>query len=292
MYGGSHSLSVADHEGVRMPFVNIALARGKSAEYLQAVSRAVHDALVAEFGMIPEDKFQLIRQHEPGEMIFHPNFRGGPRSEDWIMLTITDGRDRGERAKRRFYQTLVQLLEKEAGVRPADVFVIVTITAPENFSFAGGAILTDVLAAEALAASSADSGSRAAYTKPEMIYAIGELFDRRDSTRILPMLRDDFVMKIPSSLSYGGDYIGRQAFAKHFAGVPGGDAVWDSFEVHLDQIIDGGDYLMAQLTNTVMLKGGGAPVVIKNLWLFEVANGRFVSTQLYADTAAARSTTG
>ena len=31
-----------------MPFVNISLARGKSGEYLEAVSRAVHNALVAE----------------------------------------------------------------------------------------------------------------------------------------------------------------------------------------------------------------------------------------------------
>ena len=31
-----------------MPFVNISLARGKPGEYLEAVSRAVHEALVAE----------------------------------------------------------------------------------------------------------------------------------------------------------------------------------------------------------------------------------------------------
>jgi phenylpyruvate tautomerase PptA (4-oxalocrotonate tautomerase family) len=87
-----------------MPFVNISLARGKSGEYLKAVSRAVHDALVAELHMKPEDEFQLIHQHEPGEMVFNLNFRGGPRSDDWIVFTITDGLERGERAKRRFYR--------------------------------------------------------------------------------------------------------------------------------------------------------------------------------------------
>src|SRR6185437_10465580 len=96
--------------GILMPFVNISLARGKSTEYLEAVSRAVHDALVAELHMKPEDKFQLVHQHEPGELVFNRNFRGGPRSDDWIVFTITDGLDRGERAKRRFYKTLVRLL--------------------------------------------------------------------------------------------------------------------------------------------------------------------------------------
>ena len=35
-------------------------------------------------------------------MVFNRSFRGGPRSGDWIVFTITDGLERGERAKRRF----------------------------------------------------------------------------------------------------------------------------------------------------------------------------------------------
>jgi hypothetical protein len=150
-----------------MPFVNISLARGKSGEYLEAVSRAVHDALVAELHMKPEHDFQLIRQHEAGEMVFNRNFRGGLRSDDWIVFTITDGLDRGERAKRRFYKTLVRLL----GEGPAD-------------------------------------------------------------------------------------------------------------------------YLVAQLTNTAVLKATGKTVVFQNAWLFEAASGRLVSVQLYADTAAVGSSAG
>ena len=183
-----------------MPFVNISLARGKSGEYLEAVSRAVHDALVAELHMTPEDDFQLIHQHEAGELVFNRNFRGGPRSDDWIVFTITDGLDRGERAKRRFYKTLVRLLQEGPGVRPADVFVMMTVTPPENFSFADGVTGTDVVAAEALDTAAKAPGSRETYTKAEMAYAITELLWHRDSSRILPMLRQDFVLKIPATL--------------------------------------------------------------------------------------------
>jgi hypothetical protein len=38
-----------------MSFVNISLARGKPPEYLEAVSQAVHGALVAELNMKPGD---------------------------------------------------------------------------------------------------------------------------------------------------------------------------------------------------------------------------------------------
>jgi hypothetical protein len=34
-----------------------------------------------------------------------------------------------------------------------------------------------------------------------------------------------------------------------FAGTPGGAEVWESFDVHVDQVIESADYLVAQLTN-------------------------------------------
>ena len=275
-----------------MPFVDISLARGKPGEYLEAVSRAVHDALVAELHMKPEDDFQLIRQHEPDELVFNRNFRGGPRSGDWIVFTITDGLDRGERAKRRFYKTLVRLLQEGPGIRPADVFVMMTVTPPENFSFAGGVTGTDVAAAEALDAAARAPGSRETYTKAEMAYAITRLLGHRDISPVLPMLRQGFVLKIPATLPYGGQFTGPEAFAKFFTGTPGGAEVWESFDVNVDQVIESADYLVAQLTNTAVLKRTGQTVVFQNLWLFEVSGGRLVSAQLYADTAAVRSGAG
>ena len=269
-----------------MPFVDISLARGKSAEYLEAVSRAVHDALVTELRMRPEDNFQLIHQHEPGEMVFNRDFRGGPRSGDWMVVTITDGLDRGERAKRRFYKTLVRLLAEGPGVRPADVFVMMTVTPPENFSFADGVTVTDVTAAEALAAAAKDPGSRVTYTRAEMAHAVTELLQHRDSGPILPMLTQDFVLKIPATLPYGGQFTGPAAFAEFFAGTPGGAQVWESFDVRVDQVIESPDYLVAQLTNTAVPKATGKAVVFQNAWVFEAAGGHLVSAQLYADTAA------
>ncbi len=229
---------------------------------------------------------------KPGELVFNRNFRGGPRSDDWIVFTITDGLDRGERAKRRFYKTLVRLLQEGPGVRPADVFVMMTVTSPENFSFADGVTGTDVVAAEALEEAAQAPGSRETYTKAEMAYAITELLEHRDSSRILPMLRQDFVLKIPATLPYGGEFTGPETFAKFFAGTPGGAQVWESFDVHVDQVIESADYLVAQLTNTAVLKATGKTTVIQNLWLFEVASGRLASAQLYADTAAVRSSAG
>ena len=106
------------------------------------------------------------------------------------------------------------------------------------------------------------------------------------------MLDQDFVLKIPAILPYGGEFTGPEAFANFFAGTPGGAEVWESFDVHVDQVIESADYLVAQLTNTAVPKSTGKTVVFQNAWLFEAANGRPVSAQLYADTAAVSSNAG
>ncbi|QIQ01558.1 tautomerase family protein [Streptomyces liangshanensis] len=132
-----------------MPFVTIDLLRGKSPAYLESVSDAVHEALVEGLGMFPDDRFQVIHQLAPGELVFSRTFRGGPRSDDFIVFTITDGLDRGDEAKKAFYLALTRNLAASPGVRPADVFVKMLVTPPINFSFADGEAATDTTAREA-----------------------------------------------------------------------------------------------------------------------------------------------
>jgi hypothetical protein len=68
--------------------------------------------------------------------------------------------------------------------------------------------------------------------------------------------------------------------------------VWESFDIHVDQVIESVDYLVAQLTNTAVLRATVKTVVIQNVRLCEAASGRLVSAQRYADTAAVRSSAG
>ena len=84
-------------------------------------------------------------------MIFSRDFRGGPRSDDFIVFTITEGIDSGEQAKERFYKTLVDLLQKDPGARGEDVFVMIHLTPPANFSFAAGVSAAEIVAAQARA---------------------------------------------------------------------------------------------------------------------------------------------
>jgi phenylpyruvate tautomerase PptA (4-oxalocrotonate tautomerase family) len=268
-----------------MPFVNISLTSGKPREYLDAVSYAVHEALVQELGMNPDDRFQLIDRYEPGEMIFSRDFRGGPRSDDFIVFTITEGIDSGEQAKQRFYKTLVDLLQKDPGVRPEDVFVMIHLTPPANFSFGGGVSAPEIIASQARA----ETGATSSFTKPELIDAVTELFRDNDRARIVPMLPETFVLKIPETLPYGGSFQGPAEFDRFFKRIYDDHDHWSSFhtELALGRVLDAGTHLVAPLRVTGVAKNSGATVTVENLWLFEIAEGNFVRAQLYADTAAA-----
>jgi len=121
-----------------MPFARISLHRGKTPVYLQALSQGLHDALFEIFKMPVADRFQVIHQHEVGEMIIDPNYQGGPRSHDYVLIAITGGKPRDTETKRDFYRVLVERLEAAIGLSPEDVMVVITTTAADEWSFAGG----------------------------------------------------------------------------------------------------------------------------------------------------------
>ncbi|AYG60377.1 tautomerase family protein [Rhizobium jaguaris] len=121
-----------------MPFTRISLLRGKSPEYLQALSDNFHRAMVETFEAPPTDRFQEIRQLEPGELIFDRTYLGGPRSDDYVFFQITIGKPRSTEVKKAFYRRLVTLLADQPGVRPEDVMINIVTTTREDWSFADG----------------------------------------------------------------------------------------------------------------------------------------------------------
>ncbi|HEY3978326.1 MAG TPA: nuclear transport factor 2 family protein [Streptosporangiaceae bacterium] len=127
------------------------------------------------------------------------------------------------------------------------------------------------------------------YSKAELIDAVTELFTANDRARIVPMLPETFVLKIPATLPYGGSFRGPGEFDRFFARIYDNQEFWATFrtELAVGRVLDAGDYLVAPLQVTARPKSSAETVTVENLWLFEIADGSFVRAQLYADTAAA-----
>ena len=121
-----------------MPVSRISLLKGKSPEYLLALSNSLHQALVEAFEVPPTDRFQLIHQHAAEELIFDAHYMGGPRTEDYVLIAVTAGRVRSTATKQAFYQRLVDLLAVSPGIRPQDVMIVINTTAADDWSFGSG----------------------------------------------------------------------------------------------------------------------------------------------------------
>ena len=124
-----------------MPLTRISLARGKSPDDLRALSDSLQRALVETFDVPPDDRFQIIHQHEPGELVFDRHYLGGPRSDDFVLFQVTAGRPRSTATKTAFYRCLVERLAEAPGLRPGDVMVVISTTQLDDWSFAGGVAL-------------------------------------------------------------------------------------------------------------------------------------------------------
>ena len=121
-----------------MPLVKIHLRRGKGEEYARLVSEAIHDALVTEASVPPDDRFHLIHQIEPADLIAHPSYGGVNRTADLIVVEITLNVGRSVEIKRNIYRRMARNLERAVELRPDDLLVSLVEVTMENWSFGRG----------------------------------------------------------------------------------------------------------------------------------------------------------
>jgi phenylpyruvate tautomerase PptA (4-oxalocrotonate tautomerase family) len=121
-----------------MPLVRISLLKGKSPVYLRAVSDGVHQALVDAFSIPPDDRFQLIHQHEADEFIYDAEYLGVHRSADVVFIHITAGNWRDTAKKKALYAALAAHLGQSPGLRAEDVQVVLSSNERDEWSFGNG----------------------------------------------------------------------------------------------------------------------------------------------------------
>ncbi|HEX9163747.1 MAG TPA: tautomerase family protein [Thermoanaerobaculia bacterium] len=121
-----------------MPLVEITLRRGKSSEYVRSVADAVHEALVAQANVPPDDRFQIVHQVDDTTVIAHPSYGAVSRSSDLIIVKITLNAGRTVEIKKNLYGDIARRLERAADVRQDDVMICLIEVVKENWSFGGG----------------------------------------------------------------------------------------------------------------------------------------------------------
>lgn len=121
-----------------MPLVQVSLLKGKPPEYLRAIGDGVHQALVEAFGIPPDDRFQLFRQHERDEFVYDPGYLGVRRSDDVVFIHIVAGNWRDTAQKKALYRAIADKLARAPGLRREDVQVVLSTNGRDDWSFGNG----------------------------------------------------------------------------------------------------------------------------------------------------------
>jgi phenylpyruvate tautomerase PptA (4-oxalocrotonate tautomerase family) len=121
-----------------MPLVRISVMNGRSAAQKRALGDAVHRALVETIDVPALDRFQVITEHEPGDLIYDPEYLGIHRSDGVVFIQITLSRGRSLAQKRALYRGIAANLHESTGLRTEDVFVSLVEVGREDWSFGHG----------------------------------------------------------------------------------------------------------------------------------------------------------
>ena len=121
-----------------MPFVSISLQKGKSRAHRRAIADGVHQALVKTYDVPPDDRFQVIKDYEPEDLIYNEDYLGIHRSPDVVFIHITASDTRDLPKKKALFAGIVDRLGADPGLRPQDVQVIIASNDRTDWSFGNG----------------------------------------------------------------------------------------------------------------------------------------------------------
>jgi hypothetical protein len=120
-----------------MPLVRIDMIRGRDREGIAAIADATQQSLVEVLEIPERDRFQIITQHDPDEIVALDAGLGFERTSGVVIIHVFTQRGRDTEVKQRLYRTLADRLGR-VGVKGEDLFMSYFENGPEDWSFADG----------------------------------------------------------------------------------------------------------------------------------------------------------
>jgi phenylpyruvate tautomerase PptA (4-oxalocrotonate tautomerase family) len=121
-----------------MPLARISVPTGKSADYRKTVGDVVYEAMLPTLKAPEGDRFQIVTEHSPNDLILDPNYLGISRTKEAIIVQLTLREGRTVEQKKDFFTAVADGLHDRLKVRREDVFINLVETKKEDWSFGNG----------------------------------------------------------------------------------------------------------------------------------------------------------
>lgn len=120
-----------------MPLMRFDVIEGRSKESLKAMLDAAHRGMVDAFEVPEKDRYQIVHQHAPEEMIIEDTGLGFTRSKDVVLISVTS-KQRTEEQKKTLYHHLVKELHEQCGISKEDIMISIASNGDADWSFGMG----------------------------------------------------------------------------------------------------------------------------------------------------------
>lgn len=122
-----------------MPLVKITIRKGKSTEYKKTLLDGVHEALVQAFKIPEHDRFQMLYELEK-DCFEAPS----TKTDNITVIEMTVFKGRSNEAKKQLYESIVNNLAKNPGIKGDDITIVLHEPPLENWGIRGGKIASEI----------------------------------------------------------------------------------------------------------------------------------------------------
>jgi phenylpyruvate tautomerase PptA (4-oxalocrotonate tautomerase family) len=122
-----------------MPLVYYDIVRGRSRDQVRALLDSTQAAIVEAFRTPERDRYQLVTEHAPDDLIIQDHGLGIERSENIVIMHMINREGKKTAAqKEKLYTLLAQNLKRDCGLDPSDLVVSITENESEDWSLGYG----------------------------------------------------------------------------------------------------------------------------------------------------------
>ena len=121
----------------RMPITTINIKEGMTEEAIDQLQSSIHSCFMKAWGIPSNGGVYIINERPQSRMRISRTMWGINRSEQPPLLLQITSSPRSKKLKLELFRVLAEELEKQ-GVRKEDLFISITPTQPEDWSFGNG----------------------------------------------------------------------------------------------------------------------------------------------------------
>lgn len=120
-----------------MPLIQVDLQKQENPETLRHILDTIHECVVEAFDIPPKDRYQIVNQHDPEELVLLDTGLGFERTNRQIVIRVTS-KQRTQDKKEKLYELLAQQLESECSIPPKDLLISIVENGDADWSFGFG----------------------------------------------------------------------------------------------------------------------------------------------------------